>query len=218
MNRNQRLESLLLFLSIAVTSALPACDAEDPPHEPRDFTVAVDALPGQWPNAVDFVAGGTVEVAILARGWGDATTIAPDSLIAHDLEGTAQVPFSGAHREADVDGDGQLDFVGTVDLGELTAAGILDPDEKTRLVVTAETERGDQLTGWDVVLDASRSTLELPAPSGPHRVGLVELDWTDTSRTNEIGPQADAPRRIKVQIRYPADLGPGAQPSPAWLS
>lgn len=88
----------------------------------------------------------------------------------------------------------------------------------TRLVLAGETADGDRLEGWDLVLDAARPTLELPAVTGPYPVGVVEYSWTDDARTNEVGPAAGDPRRIKVQVWYPADVAPAAQPTPAWRS
>jgi pimeloyl-ACP methyl ester carboxylesterase len=198
--------STCLFASLALVAACGDNDA--PPHDPLDLEVAIDVLPGTWPNQV---AGGTIEVAILARGGVDATSVDPSTLVAHDYLGTVEVPIEPELREEDVDGDGALDAIATLALTPELAG------ENTRLIVTGETAIGDRLTGWDMILDPDRPTLELPELRGPHPVGVVEYEWTDTSRITYVGPSPNDPRRLKAQVLYPAELGAGAQPSPAFL-
>ena len=207
LQRRSRMKPTSLLAVLPFAAA--ACGDDAPPYEPRDLAVAIDVLPGQWPNQA---AEGTIEVAILARGGIDATSVDPSTLVAHDHLGTVEVPFEPGLREEDVDGDGALDGIATLVLTpELAGAN-------TRLVVTGETAIGDRLTGWDMILDPERPTVELPALRGPHPVGVVEYEWTDTSRITYVGPSPNDPRRLKAQVLYPAELGADAQPSPAFLS
>ncbi|MEM8858670.1 MAG: hypothetical protein AAGD96_10130 [Chloroflexota bacterium] len=50
----------------------------------------------------------------------------------------------------------------------------------------------------------------LPAPTGDFPVGTVSQEWTDSSRNELYGPEAQAPRRFVTQTWYPAQsLGSG---------
>ena len=63
------------------------------------------------------------------------------------------------------------------------------------------------------MIDSSRTNVDLPALSGPHAVARVEYEWTDPTRTNEIGPHPDDPRRLKVEVFLPPPTRHrGAQP------
>jgi hypothetical protein len=55
--------------------------------------------------------------------------------------------------------------------------------------------------------------LHLPAPSGPHRVGMVPLHLIDHARPDPW--RADQPRELMISIYYPAR--PGGRPAPYML-
>jgi pimeloyl-ACP methyl ester carboxylesterase len=50
-------------------------------------------------------------------------------------------------------------------------------------------------------------------PTGPYAIGTVTKEWTDASRADPLPPQPGPPRRLVVQIWYPADA-PGTKPLP----
>ena len=54
----------------------------------------------------------------------------------------------------------------------------------------------------------------LPAPTGPYRVGRTAYDWTDTSRTDPLAPEAGRHRELSVWIWYPAPAGISGPPAP----
>ena len=56
----------------------------------------------------------------------------------------------------------------------------------------------------------------LPAPSGPYEIGTVTYEWTDTSRQEKYGDSPGTPRKIMVQVWYPAEKPSGALRQP-WL-
>ena len=45
---------------------------------------------------------------------------------------------------------------------------------------------------------------ELPAPTGPHRVGVKAFALVDESRHGLLGTPASEPRRIPIRVWYPA--------------
>jgi predicted dienelactone hydrolase len=55
---------------------------------------------------------------------------------------------------------------------------------------------------------AQAAEIQLPAPTGPHRVGRVTLHWTDPTRT-ESAPAPIGPRELMVDVWYPAADAPG---------
>jgi hypothetical protein len=56
---------------------------------------------------------------------------------------------------------------------------------------------------------------ELPIPSGPLTVGTMTVELTFPDRLEQYGPQPDTtPRRIVVQVWYPAQAVAGAEPGP----
>lgn len=55
-----------------------------------------------------------------------------------------------------------------------------------------------------------------PAPSGPFTVGTLTFELTDAARPEIYSGRPGEPRRILVQLWYPAEPGPGAQPA-AWI-
>ncbi|HEY3506384.1 MAG TPA: hypothetical protein VGN37_26790 [Actinocatenispora sp.] len=55
---------------------------------------------------------------------------------------------------------------------------------------------------------------ELPAPTGPYRVGRTAHDWTDTARTDPLAPRPGRPRELSVWVWYPAPAGISGPPAP----
>jgi predicted dienelactone hydrolase len=55
---------------------------------------------------------------------------------------------------------------------------------------------------------------QLPAPTGPYRVGRTAYDWTDTSRTDPLAPEPGRHRELSVWIWYPAPAGTSGPPAP----
>jgi hypothetical protein len=59
---------------------------------------------------------------------------------------------------------------------------------------------------------------ELPDPGGPLAIGTVSVELTFPDRLEPYGPQPDTtPRRIMVQVWYPAEPTDGVEPGP-WTS
>ncbi len=56
--------------------------------------------------------------------------------------------------------------------------------------------------------------VELLKPTGPHRVGQVLLDWTDTERREPATTDAKDMRQVPVQIWYPAAKGSRGKQAP----
>ncbi len=54
----------------------------------------------------------------------------------------------------------------------------------------------------------------LPEPSGPLAVGTVSLYLVDEDRAEIYGPEPGGPRELMIQVWYPADPDPGAEPGP----
>lgn len=62
---------------------------------------------------------------------------------------------------------------------------------------------GGNLSGSVVAAQANGvAPAPLPNPTGPHRVGVRRLHWTDTSR-RELGTTAGEPRALVVRVWYP---------------
>jgi predicted dienelactone hydrolase len=76
--------------------------------------------------------------------------------------------------------------------------------------------------GGYVVYVAIRHTrpVTLPTPTGQYAVGRTTFDWTDSTRTDSLAPQAGNPRELSVWLWYPArpgTTGPRAPYTPgAW--
>lgn len=49
----------------------------------------------------------------------------------------------------------------------------------------------------------------LPAPSGQYAIGTSRIEWTDTARLGVLEDAADEPRRVMVQLWYPAEADEG---------
>jgi predicted dienelactone hydrolase len=56
----------------------------------------------------------------------------------------------------------------------------------------------------------------LNSPDGPYAVGTRTLELIDTSRTDPYAPDANQPRRLLVQLWYPAEQASGGRPAP-WM-
>lgn len=56
--------------------------------------------------------------------------------------------------------------------------------------------------------------VRLPAPTGPYRVGRTAFDWTDTGRTDPLGPGPGRHRELSVWVWYPAADGGAGRPAP----
>jgi Platelet-activating factor acetylhydrolase, isoform II len=54
----------------------------------------------------------------------------------------------------------------------------------------------------------------LPAPSGPETIGTVTIQLTDTERAELYGPSPGGPRKLMVQVWYPATPEPDVEPIP----
>jgi predicted dienelactone hydrolase len=57
---------------------------------------------------------------------------------------------------------------------------------------------------------------ELPAPSGPEPVGTTVVELVDADRLDRYGPSPADPRRLVLQVWYPADSEAQASPGP-WV-
>ncbi|MDG9925902.1 MULTISPECIES: hypothetical protein [unclassified Pseudomonas] len=55
---------------------------------------------------------------------------------------------------------------------------------------------------------------DLPAPDGPHAVGVRDFELIDQSRKGLLGAAPDQPRRLLVRVWYPATPAPDAQARP----
>lgn len=69
------------------------------------------------------------------------------------------------------------------------------------------------LSGVLLVIGAAALILlpvpRLPKPSGPYAIGTFTVTWVDESRRGVYTPDPDDPRRLNVQIWYPADSAQG---------
>jgi len=54
----------------------------------------------------------------------------------------------------------------------------------------------------------------LPAPTGRYAVGRTTFDWTDSTRTDPLAPQAGNPRELSVWLWYPAPPDTTGQRAP----
>jgi len=72
------------------------------------------------------------------------------------------------------------------------------------------------LIGLAAVLPLVLPVPSLPEPTGPYHIGTITLDLTDNSRRELYSSDPQAPRRFLVQVWYPAQPQPGAQPAP-WM-
>lgn len=71
------------------------------------------------------------------------------------------------------------------------------------------------LTAAQEDYDYAANCTSWPSVSGPHAVGTVEFEVTDTLRSAQYAPEPTAHRRLYVRAWYPAQAsGPDAQPRP----
>lgn len=56
---------------------------------------------------------------------------------------------------------------------------------------------------------------KIPTPSGPYKIGTVTYQFDDASRKDPYAPTPDQPRKIMLQVWYPAEPPSGAVPA-AW--
>lgn len=61
--------------------------------------------------------------------------------------------------------------------------------------------------GTNVAAQAPFAKIELPEPSGPHAIGVIDFELVDKSRDETYAP--GTPRRIPVRAWYPAESGSG---------
>jgi len=54
------------------------------------------------------------------------------------------------------------------------------------------------------------ANVDLPAPTGPHQVGLVAYHWTDPSRPEPFSDKKSEQREVMVYVWYPAEVQPDA--------
>jgi dienelactone hydrolase len=55
---------------------------------------------------------------------------------------------------------------------------------------------------------------QLPIPSGPEAIGTVTVDLVDTTRQETYGSAPGGPRKLRVQVWYPAKSAEGVEPTP----
>ncbi len=68
-----------------------------------------------------------------------------------------------------------------------------------------------------VALPVALPVPHLPEPTGPYPIGTFSAALTDANRTMQYGPEPQAPRRIMVQVWYPAaEVPSNTRPAP-WL-
>jgi dienelactone hydrolase len=60
---------------------------------------------------------------------------------------------------------------------------------------------------------ATMGHLQVPAPTGPHAVGRLKLEWTDSSREEVTTPASGDKREIIAEVWYPAKANTG-NPAP----
>jgi len=73
------------------------------------------------------------------------------------------------------------------------------------------------LVGASIALAVALPVPQIPEPGGAYAIGTIAYDWIDTDRNEIYSTDPDEPRRIAVQIWYPAASSSNAQPAP-WIS
>lgn len=69
--------------------------------------------------------------------------------------------------------------------------------------------------GYIALLIISRTSVQaLPTPTGPFRVGRMELDWTDPNRIDSLAKQPNQPRELAIWIWYPTQVNGPQKPAP----
>jgi predicted dienelactone hydrolase len=69
---------------------------------------------------------------------------------------------------------------------------------------------------YSTALAVGLPMFELPEPTGPHAVGVTSLYVADASRPETWTADPDDHRELMVEIWYPAEPAPGAEPAPYW--
>lgn len=64
-----------------------------------------------------------------------------------------------------------------------------------------------------LLIIATTVHLQVPAPTGPHEVGKLKLEWTDSSREELATPARGDNREVIVEVWYPAQVNTG-DPAP----
>lgn len=67
-------------------------------------------------------------------------------------------------------------------------------------------------TGY--VANRAAQPVTLLAPTGHYKIGRTLVEWTDSTRTDQLAPQPGKPRELSVWLWYPGVPGPGAQHAP----
>ncbi|WP_342380500.1 hypothetical protein NVS55_12830 [Myxococcus stipitatus] len=202
-------------------SLLQACGDGDerpviwPPDEVSP-SVAMDVLPGTYPNRLDVSSTELVEVAVLGSEAFDAKQLDARASQLGDASGKNWVGAKEARPAKDVDGDGRLDALLVFSVAELTQKQVLTPESST-VRLRARTKQKGNFVGRDGLADSKAPQVVLPAPKGPHAVGTFERAWTDTGRDEVFTTAAGDKREVLVRVWYPASVPSGAQPAPYFL-
>lgn len=202
-------------------SLLQACGDDDerpviwPPDE-NSPAVAMDVLPGTYPNRLDVAATELLEVAVLGSEAFDAKLIDAHASQLGDSLGKVWVGAKEARPAKDVDGDGRLDAILAFPVAELTQRKVLTADS-SMVRLRARTNQKANFVGRDSLSDSRAPKAVLPAPKGPYKVGTFERAWTDTSRDEIFTEAAGDKREVMVRVWYPASVPAGAQPAPYFL-
>lgn len=97
-------------------------------------------------------------------------------------------------------------------------ACVLAPVAILELLRAARLARGWSLVGWGLLGAAVAAGLafpmfQFPKPTGPYSVGTEALRLVDWNRRETLGGEPGRPREVMVQVWYPAQAQPGAQPA-----
>ncbi len=196
-----------------VSLLLLACAEPEPepivvsPEPTASLDLRVDLFPGAWPNVLE--GAGEVAVAGLANEAVDPLALEQVALWSWDR--SASVELADPTPE-DVDGDGLTDSVWRVSSADVEA---LLGGEAGRVVLEGEAWNGSA-TGWDLGFTAAALLTELPRPTGPWPVGTL-LTSAPGDRDDPL-TATGRPRVLPVQVWFPTEVGPGAQPGASYLN
>ncbi|HEX8698143.1 MAG TPA: hypothetical protein VF815_04855, partial [Myxococcaceae bacterium] len=210
--------SKLSLLGLLVFAA--GCESEPPapvmPQEACQSSLAMDVLPGTYPNTLEPGATGVLEVAVLGTEALDARALEPGLARLSEPAGKARSVTAASLEPRDVNGDGQTDGVLSFSVPALVEAGVLHPEvSRLRLDVTAS--GGAELSGCDRAHMAGHALVQLPAPTGTHAVGTTAYHWIDSTRPEPFTETEEDVRELMVRVWYPAEPRPGSQPAPYFL-
>jgi predicted dienelactone hydrolase len=197
---------LLLLLACAEPDSPPKVISPDPTAR---LDLRLDMLPGAWPNRLP--ADGTVEVAAIASEVSDPFALHDTRLVAWDR--STELVLVDAPTARDVDGDGTPDAVWTVSAGDLRA---LLPGDVGRIGLEGTVNEADAY-GWDLLVDTDATVAVLPEPTGPYPVGTL-LTSADADGREDPLTETGRPRILPVQVWYPAETAPAAQPGASYLN